>query len=77
MSEADGTQPRTQTPGDVDGRMVEVERGAEGFVGFVGRAVDCVENGWIEVRLDATDPDDERVAYPLGADDVRLRPDLE
>lgn len=65
------------TPADLDGRMVEITGGAEGFIGFVGMAVDLQQHGWIEVRLDATDPEDERVVSPLGADEVILRPDLE
>jgi hypothetical protein len=64
-------------PHDLDGRMVEITGGAEGFLGFVGRAVDLGEHGWISVWLDATDPEDDRVVEPLGADDVTLRPDLE
>lgn len=77
MSKTDDATPHEPTPQDVDGRMVEIERGAKGFLGYVGRAVDCGEHGWIEVWLDATDPEDRRVVYPLGADDVKLRPDLE
>jgi hypothetical protein len=65
------------TPADLDGRMVEITGGADGFIGFVGMAVDLQQHGWIEVRLDATDPEDGRIISPLGADDVIIRPDLE
>jgi hypothetical protein len=68
---------RQLEPQDVDDRMVEIIGGNEGFQGFVGRAQDRHEHGWIAVHLDATDPEDDRVIYPLGADDVKLRPDLE
>lgn len=70
-------EPVELRPEDLDDRMVEIVGGNEGWHGFVGRAVDRQEHGWIAVHLDATDPEDDRVVYPLCVDDVILRPDLE
>jgi hypothetical protein len=60
---------------ELNDRMVEIVSGE--FSGFVGLAEDRNEHGWIGVVLDAVDPEDDRVVYPVLPEDVIIRPDLE
>lgn len=59
---------------DFDGRMVEIVSGD--MPGYVGEALE-EDHGWLSVHLDALDPEDTRVLYPVYPSDVVLRKDLE